>query len=187
MSPNTAYRRLFTNSLFKRSRTAGYDRVVEALHAHAGLILNAARRVLGNMADAQDVAQDIAEKLLRSPPEHVASWPALLKTMAVNRALDQLRSRREWSELPELECVETPETRLSDEQRARTLRAAIAALPERDGLLFSLYYAGDLSQVDIAGELGMTSNAVGVAIHRLRRRLTRDVRVRLGLDHMGDD
>lgn len=181
------YGRQFAKGLLGRSRSAGYDAVVRALHTHAGLMLGAARRILGNMADAEDVAQDVAEKLLRAPPEHVDSWAALLKTMAVNRALDKLRSRREWDELPELTSTDTPEAVLSDRERGQVLRAAIAALPKRDGLLFSLYYAGDLSQVDIARQMKMTPNAVGVAIHRLRDRLTLDVRARLGLTELGED
>lgn len=186
MPPNTERRRLLGRLGFARRGTEGRDEIVDALHAHAGLVISAASRITGNLADAEDIAQDLAEKLLRSPPSKVDSWPALLKTMAVNRALDQLRRRRDWSDLPEPEAVTTPETVLSDAERAVTLRAAVAGLPERDGMLFSLHYFGDLSQVAIAGQLEMTPNAVGVAIHRLRKRLTADVRQRLGLVHSGD-
>ena len=43
--------------------------LVAALDAHAGLIIPSAARVLRNLHDAEDIAQDIAEKLLRLPPE----------------------------------------------------------------------------------------------------------------------
>lgn len=186
MPPNTERRRLLGRLGFSRRGVEGRGEVVDALHAHAGLIISTASRITGNLADAEDIAQDLAEKLLRSPPSKVDSWPALLKTMAVNKALDHLRRRRDWSDLLEPEAITTPEAELSDVERAAALRAAVAGLPEREGMLFSLHYLGDLSQVAIAEQLTMTPNAVGVAIHRLRRRLTADVRQRLGLVHSGD-
>lgn len=153
---------------------------VRALNAHIGLIISSAARVLGNLADAEDIAQDIAERLLKSPPTGVRSWPGFLRTMAVNRALDQLRRRRDWSDMEPPGAVGDPESALYDLQRADILRRAIAQLPERDAQMFSLHYLGDLPQVDIADQMNMTANAVGVALHRLRTRLAAEVRTLLG-------
>lgn len=178
-------RRLFSGHASESSRSGARESAVDALHAHVGLVISAAGRVTGNIADAEDIAQDIAEKLLRSPPDAVRSWPALLKTMAVNAAVDKVRRRRDWSELPEPDAVPTPEAELLDAQRALALRAALAALPDRDGVLFSLHYFADLSQVEIAEQLDMSANAVGVAIHRLRKRLVADVRQRLDITPEG--
>jgi RNA polymerase sigma-70 factor (ECF subfamily) len=186
MPPNAVHRRLLSRLGFSRTGSEDRDELVDALHAHAGLVISSATRITGNAADAEDIAQDIAEKLLRSPPKTVDSWPALLKTMAVNGALDRLRRRRDWSGLPDPDPVTGPEVELSAVERAEALRTAVAALPERDGMLFSLHYFADLSQVAIAERLAMTPNAVGVAIHRLRKRLTADVRQRLGLAQSGD-
>jgi RNA polymerase sigma factor (sigma-70 family) len=153
--------------------------LVAALDAHAGLIIASAARVLGNLVDAEDVAQDIAEKLLKSRPSRVRSWPAYLRALAVNRALDRLRRRNDWTELEPLESGGNPEAALYDEQRAETLRRAIARLSERDGRIFALYYFGDLTHGDIAARLNITANAVGVALHRIRARLTVEVRASL--------
>ncbi|MEM9532356.1 MAG: sigma-70 family RNA polymerase sigma factor [Pseudomonadota bacterium] len=147
--------------------------LIEALSAHAGLIIGAAARVLGDVAEAEDVAQDIAEKLLRNRPVKVRSWPALLKKMAVNRAIDRLRQRRDSSELGvDPIAPEAPDERLVQRQRAEALRTAVARLSERDAKLFSLQCFADLDQEEIGRELGMTRNAVGVALHRLRKRLS---------------
>jgi RNA polymerase sigma-70 factor (ECF subfamily) len=154
--------------------------LVRALDAHAGLIVSSAARVLGNLADAEDIAQDIAEKLLKSPPTGVRSWPGYLRTVAVNRALDQLRRRKDWSEMESPGVVGDPESALYNSQRADILRRAIAKLSERDAQIFSLYYLGDLPHADIATQMNMTANAVGVALHRLRARLAADVRALLG-------
>ena len=171
-----------------RNRLFGFradDRadLVRALHAHAGLIISSAARVSGNLADAEDIAQDIAEKLLRSPPAGVRSWPAYLKTMAVNKAVDQLRRRKDWAvEVEPPGVVADSESVLYHAQRADILRRAIAKLPERDGQIFALHYLGDLPHSDIAAQMNMTANAVGVALHRIRARLAAGVRASLDLE-----
>jgi DNA-directed RNA polymerase specialized sigma24 family protein len=55
-------------------------------------------------------------------------------------------------------------------------------LPERDGQLFALYHFGDLTHADIGTRMSMSENAVGVALHRLRKRLTADVRSLLQIE-----
>lgn len=148
---------------------------VEALRTHAGLIIQSAARVLGSVDEAQDVAQDLAEKLLRSPPKDVRSWPALLKTMAVNASIDRIRRRRDETEIPELASEDNPEKAYRREEKAAALRAVLARLSERDATLFSLYYLADLPQADIGRQLDMSTNAVGVALHRLRERLAKNL------------
>ena len=178
---------------YTRSRLFGFgvdsrDELVRALGAHAGLIISSAARVLGNLADAEDVAQDIAEKLLKAPPSGIQNWPGYLKTLAINKAIDQLRRRKDWedieslgNEVDVLVVVDEPESTICAEQRANMLRRAIAKLPERDSQIFSLYYLGDLAHAEIALEMNMSVNAVGVALHRLRARLAADVYASLGL------
>jgi RNA polymerase sigma-70 factor (ECF subfamily) len=168
------------------SRVDDRAELVRALDVHAGLIIASVVRVLGNLADAEDIAQDIAEKLLKSPPAQVRSWPAYLKTMAVNGALDRLRRRKDLTDLDPPRPISDPETALYNDQRAEILRRAIARLPQRDGQLFALYYFGDLTHADIATRMNMTANSVGVSLHRLRTRLTSDVRAVLGFTEEGD-
>lgn len=165
-----------------KTRRASRNELVEALRAHAGLILSSAIRVVGTLHDAEDIAQDIAERLLRSPPATVRNWPAYLKTLAVNGAIDRLRRRRPVTDTDQLAATATPESELEAGERARALRDAVATLPERDATLFSLYYLADLSQAEIGRQLDMTGNAVGVALHRVRRRLSDDLRARLDIE-----
>jgi RNA polymerase sigma-70 factor (ECF subfamily) len=149
--------------------------LVEALSTHAGLVLKTAARVTGSFAEAQDIAQDLAEKLLRRPPRDVRSWPALLKTMAVNASIDRTRRRRETGEAPEPVTHEGPDMVLEQEERADALRRALDQLSRRDAQLFSMVYFADLSHADIGRQLDLKPNAVAVALHRIRQRLTRTV------------
>jgi len=56
-------------------------------------------------------------------------------------------------------------------EMAESLRTALARLPEQQGLCFSLRYLEDLSYEQIAQALGLSSNAVGVLIHRAKSKL----------------
>ncbi len=147
------------------------DEALQALQMHAGLVIRSAARVLGSLHEAEDLAQDLAERLLRKPPSDVRRWPALLKTMAVNAAIDRLRRRREFREIEDVGTDEGPFEALDTQERADLLRRALAQLSERDGALYSLFYLADLSQAEVAEQLSMTPSAVGVALHRVRKRL----------------
>jgi RNA polymerase sigma-70 factor (ECF subfamily) len=150
--------------------------LVEALNAHAGLVLRTAARITGSLAEAQDVAQDLAEKLLRKPPRDVRSWPALLKTMAVNASVDRTRRRREVDEAMEPVSHDGPDKAFEQEEQAAVLRRALDDLSERDAQLFSFYYFADLSHADIGRQLDMKPNAVAVALHRIRHRLGENIK-----------
>lgn len=184
MSTGTGVRALFRP--FQAWRARPTQEVLDALHAHAGLMISSAVRVLGCLSDAEDVAQDVAEKLLRSPPGEVRHWPAYLKTLAVNKAIDRLRGKRQAVETELISDSPDPEQHAMERQRARALREAIAGLSERDAALFSLAHFADLSHNEIGHQLGMTANAVGVALHRVRQRLAERLRTRLDINESGD-
>ena len=175
MTEETRCTRVYTRPRLSNSSDDDWEDLIQALDAHAGLIIASAARVLGNLADAEDVAQDISEKLLKSCPNRVANWPAYLRTLAVNRAVDQLRRRKDWTHLQPSRASGDPAECVLNEQRAEILRRAISSLSERDGRIFTLYYFGDLAHSDVATQMNMTANAVGVALHRIRARLTAEV------------
>ena len=56
-----------------------------------------------------------------------------------------------------------------------TIVAAVATLPERDRELVALRYGADLSARQIGEVLGMTPNAVDVALHRALGRVREEV------------
>jgi len=54
---------------------------------------------------------------------------------------------------------------------ADRLRWAVAELPDREAGVFSLHYFGEMTNSDIAETLGISTDAVGVALHKARKRL----------------
>src|SRR5215475_12083075 len=111
---------------------------------HGRMVIQTAMRVLGNAADAEDVAQEVfLEAIARKPTAAVRNWGAYLRRLAVFRALD--RRRRVRQELPHtLESLATLASSPFDDavrrELAEHLRSAIAALPEREGAVFALRY-----------------------------------------------
>lgn len=166
MSLQTAVRRIFNRAYHVRE-----EEIVDALSAHAGLMISAASSVLGSIDDAQDVVQDVAEKLLTSPPVTVQSWPALLKTMAIRKAIDKVRKNQGKVYWSYADDVDIPEKLVERAQQADLLRAGLATLSKKDALLFSLHYFADLDHGAIGDQMDMSKNAVAVALHRLRDRL----------------
>jgi RNA polymerase sigma factor (sigma-70 family) len=126
----------------------------ELVSRHAGLVHGACRRVLGNVDDAQDVAQDCFLKLARvsSPPvEPRQSLAAWLHAVATRAAIDLLRIRSR---------------RRRHERRAAELRGT-ASGPEPWRLAFSKQARLDR---DGAAEVrGLPPGKQRIAFHAVRR------------------
>ncbi len=139
-----------------------------------------AYRMLGNDADAADCVQaTFAAALELSRREVVTSWPGLLRRLVVRHALDRLRVRyRERARLDALSDVADaaaagagPVARAEAAELAAHLRAALAKLPEQEAEVFYLRCLEEMTYQEIATQLEMEVNAVGVALHRARARL----------------
>jgi RNA polymerase sigma-70 factor (ECF subfamily) len=149
----------------------------ELVRDYGPLVFRAAYRVLGNAAMAEDVQQDVFLRLLENPPAGVDSWPAWLGAAAVRAAIDVLRGQRRWWQRLPLFAATLPAAAPSaehagiDDERGRRLRAALATLSAREAQCFSLRYLQEMELDQIAAALAINTNAVGVALHRARRRL----------------
>lgn len=107
----------------------------------------------------------------------MASWPAFLTASATRLAIDVLRRRqRWWALLPQWRAqaevtAESPETHGVAVERATRLRQALGRLSRREAQCFALRYLDGLDLPEVAAELRLTENNVGVILHRARRRL----------------
>lgn len=149
------------------------------LKMHGGLVWQTVYRLLGHEADAWDCFQStflavmaIAEK------EAILDWPALLKRVATTRALNRLRQRvRDANRVEALDGVpalsrgESPEQAARGSELAEHLRLALAEIEPRMAVVFSLACLEDCSYREIAAELGITVNHVGVLLKRARAEL----------------
>lgn len=146
-----------------------------------------AYRLLGQQDLAEDVVQDAFLKLYRSQKidfKTVKNWRNYLKSMASNLAYDQLRMRqrqpvtqRHNATLADVEGLSgtvdslTPERALASQQCLAELRIALTQLNRQDYQVFTLRFIEELSYQEIAEQLNISKNLVGVTLHRSQKKL----------------
>jgi len=142
---------------------------------HGPMVFGTAWRVLGHVADCEDVVQEVfLEAHCLRQKEVVRNWPGLLRRLALYRALDRLRQRRRTVPLDGLTLFGSeaaPEEEAIGHELAERLREALTGLPEREGSVFALRYFEELSYQQIAETLDTTPGAVAVALHKARAKL----------------
>lgn len=159
-------------------------RFEDLVDTHGGRLLQLARALLRRNDEAEDVVQETLIKLWHALPEieprRELGW---LLACTRNACLDLLRRRQRGRAVLHLiagagneaghDADEQPEARISAEQRARKLHAAIAGMPEPGR---SLLVLRDIQEVDVATVaelLALTENQVKVYTFRARRALKR--------------
>jgi len=151
----------------------------EIIEREGAAVWRAAYRLLGNRADADECFQEVFLAALEvAAREPVRDWGALLRRLAAARAMDRLRRRyrrreagpaADWDALPG--AAPLPSRGAEDAELAGSLRAALAGLPPKQAEAFCLHHLEDWSYREIAGHLAISVDAVGVLLHRARKRL----------------
>ena len=152
----------------------------DLLSQYGPMVYRTAYRLLGRAADAEECVQETflsAVELARQ--EKIRSWPGLLRRLATARALDRLRAQSHRHETMQ-DCVELdglpaeqagPQERAEASELTSRLRKALVELPERQAQVFVLRFIEQMTYRQIAKELGLKRNAVGVLLHEARERL----------------
>ncbi|MBI4578752.1 MAG: sigma-70 family RNA polymerase sigma factor [Planctomycetes bacterium] len=151
----------------------------DIVRQHSPAVWKTAYRLLGNHADAADCAQDTFVTALEYARRRtVRQWPALLRRIATCRALDQLRERFRRGTQGDVAGCENlasgspdPVQHAEAGELAELLRRLLPQIPEKQAEVFALRQLEELTYEEIAGQLGIDVNAVGVLLHRARGRL----------------
>ena len=146
----------------------GFQQIYEE---HSGLVLKAALRVTGNMADAEDVLQTVFMRVLNQPDGLQAgvSQEAYLRRAATNAAIDVLRRRNTAREV-DLEARQHSGKESTAYQKER-VRQALAKLPKDDAELFVLRNIDGFSYDELAAMFGIERGTVASRLHRIREAL----------------
>jgi RNA polymerase sigma-70 factor (ECF subfamily) len=152
----------------------------QIVQEHGPVVWRTAYRLLNNEPDAADCFQrTFVAALALERTETVHNWPAFLNRLATLRALECLRQKRRdagrHTRLPETGRVDAkaadPLQAAEAGELVEHLRAALAELDPRQGQVFCLACLEDLSYQQIAEQLGITVNHVGVLLNRARTSL----------------
>jgi RNA polymerase sigma-70 factor (ECF subfamily) len=146
----------------------GFQQIYEE---HSGLVLKAALRVTGNMADAEDVLQTVFMRVLNQPEGFQAGTApeAYLRRAATNAAIDVLRRRNTAREV-DLEARQHSGKESTAYQKER-VRQALAKLPKDDAELFVLRNIDGFSYDELAAMFGIERGTVASRLHRIREAL----------------
>jgi RNA polymerase sigma-70 factor, ECF subfamily len=149
-----------------------WDRIVRE---HGPMVFGTAWRILGHVADTEDVVQEVFFQAYRlRAVQEVRHWAGFLRQLASCRALDRLRQRKP---LVSLNGMHVPQSRNGPEETAigrelvERLRQAVAGLPPREAEVFCLRYFEDCSYQEIAETLNVNPGAVAAALHKARTKL----------------
>jgi RNA polymerase sigma-70 factor (ECF subfamily) len=144
--------------------------------------LRQAWRVLGDQAEAEDVAQEAMLRLWRNAGEwrageaRVSTW---LYRVTRNLCIDRIRKRRPTAAIEDV--AEPPDPapsvldRLATSERSRALAQAILALPERQRQALVMRHFDGLSNPEIGERLECSVEAVESLLARARRQLANDL------------
>ena len=169
------------------------------MHAYQDMVFSTAARLLGNEAQAQDVAQDVFLKAYENFEQLRISTAkgGWLKTVTTNLSLNHLsRYRRRWRFFSEFrrDAATEEETQLdlavadsaldgiAEEERRLLVEQALRRLPEHQRVPLVLYHFEELSYEDIARQLGISLAKVRTDILRARVTMAK----LLARAHLGD-
>jgi RNA polymerase sigma-70 factor (ECF subfamily) len=143
---------------------------------HGPLVWTTVYRLLRHDADAADCFQrTFLSALVLSRTQPVRNWPGLLQRLGTARALEALRQRLRQAQrlrplLAEVPAPGTPrpEQAAAVRELSDHLREALAQLDERQAQVFCMACLDGQSYAEIADQLGLTVNHVGVLLNRAR-------------------
>ncbi|HUJ25135.1 MAG TPA: sigma-70 family RNA polymerase sigma factor [Myxococcales bacterium] len=177
--------RLVQGGLPKDSPSSPSGLLAELYEKHAAAVYGRCRWLLRDPDEARDALQDVFVKVLQSMGEFrgAASPTTWILRIATHHCLNVLRARRaHWrDQLRELSKEKRHETESPD--RREMVRAVLAAAPDEAQEVAVLYFVDELTQQEIAAELGRSLPTVR---KRLREFLACG-RQMLGVEVASDD
>jgi len=144
---------------------------------HTPMVWSTVARILKHREDALDCCQDVfSEAIERDRCDPVNDWGAFLRWLATRRAIDCLRRRKRRSIASgKVEHVHdaTPsaEANATFKELVEIVRNELASLPDRQAEAFWLVCVEDCTYEEVAQQMKVKKNAVGVLVHRARRHM----------------
>jgi RNA polymerase sigma-70 factor, ECF subfamily len=160
---------------FQKGDAAAFDELVAR---HQKAVLNIAWRYGGDRSLAEDLAQEIFVKVwkARASYQPAARFSTWLYRIAVNRCLNEIRSRPRQAALPVEETIEEPAGARPDDDLDRAeirqaVRRAVDELPANQRMAVILSRFHELPYEEIAEAMSVSLEAVKSLLFRARENL----------------
>jgi RNA polymerase sigma-70 factor, ECF subfamily len=173
--------------LVVRSLAQDHEAFGQLINRHASVIVNLAYRMVGNRAEAEDLAQETFLTAFKSLATFRADskFSTWLYRIAANKCKDWLRMKRpgkgpydvDADEALDLYVAEerTPERLLSQQQVAQELEQAIQRLPPLYREAFVLKHVEGLSYEEMEDILGVNGDTLKMRVYKGRLQLSKDL------------
>jgi RNA polymerase sigma-70 factor (ECF subfamily) len=173
--------------LVARSLKQDQEAFGQLIDRHAATIVNLAYRMVGNRAEAEDLAQEtfLAAFKSLSTFRADAKFSTWLYRIATNKCKDWLRVKRPGQGLQDVDVNEaldvhvaedrTPERLLSQQQVAQELEQAIQRLPPLYREAFVLKHVEGLSYEEMQEILGVNGDTLKMRVYKGRVQLSREL------------
>ncbi len=146
----------------------------EIVRRYKEAVFGVALGIMGNAADAEDVAQDAFIRAYENLRRYdlTRKFSTWIFTIAANICKNKLRRERFFAPLKDVSRLAgaggDPATQVAREQRQMLVQQALAALDEKYRAPLVLYYYADLEYQEIAQALGLPEGTVKTRIHRAK-------------------
>lgn len=149
----------------------------ELVDRHLSGALSVARRMLGDDAEAEDIAQEAFLRMWKSAatlevgPAGVKPW---LRRVVSNLCIDRARVRvrlKVTDDVPEVADAPRQLANLEDEELRQRVDRALQSLPERQRLALTLFHYEGMSQIEIGDQMEISDEAVESLLARARRQM----------------
>lgn len=173
--------------LVVRSLAQDHEAFGQLIDRHAPAIVNLSYRMVGNRAEAEDLAQETFLAAYKSlsmfrADSKFSTW---LYRIATNKCKDWLRVKRPGQGQYDLDADEsldfyvtehrTPEVLLSRQQVAQELEQAIQRLPPLYREAFVLKHVEGLSYEEMEDILGVSGDTLKMRVYKGRVQLSREL------------
>jgi len=161
------------------------EALAEAYRRHAGAVFGLARRLLGDVALAEEVVQEVFLRLWNQPENFDPSRGSLRSYLLAHshgRSVDLLRSEGARRQREEREARRTAESgydlehEVGDLATAHQVRQALAAIPDTERAAIELAYFGGHTYREVAAMLdqpeGTVKSRIRAGLKRLRNELS---------------
>lgn len=156
-------------------REGDWQAYATLIERHQKTVFNAAYRMLDNLEDARDVAQNTFLKVL----EHIDGYDPRYKfyswiyRIAVNESIDLLNRRKRWGTMPTEAASDEPGPGgyLGAEQMSRRVQAGLMTLNTEQRAVIVLKHFLGQSYDDIGQALGVPAKTVKSRLYSARQAL----------------
>ncbi len=173
--------------LVVRSLKQDHEAFGQLIDRHASRIITLAYRMVGDRAEAEDLAQEAFLTAFKALPTFRADakFSTWLYRIAANKCKDWLRTKRPGMGQQDVDIDEsldgqvadeqTPERLLSQQQVGRELEQAILRLPPLYREAFVLKHVEGLSYEEMEAILGVQGDTLKMRVYKGRLQLSREL------------